>query len=196
MPFCVWQVSTSNIHLKTHFVISNHFGQLGLGKDFPEGGTAVFLANNYLRCAANLVNNSKEPLSVASVKCGDSYSVVLLSNGKVIVFGHTFYGQCGVANTNESAWFPQLLDPEAVFLNRKIIKIFCGLNYTMFIDELYDCWTCGENANNQLMQGEEMKRVMAPTRVVFNHGCAVPFDQVEYVICLDISIFITRKCQL
>ncbi|KAI8818407.1 regulator of chromosome condensation 1/beta-lactamase-inhibitor protein II [Fimicolochytrium jonesii] len=94
--------------------------------------------------------------------CGWDHTVVLNAEGRVWGFGNNVYGQLGlgpdVAKTHEAVEIPL---PEG---SGEIVRIACGMRFTVFLDEAGKVYACGANKAGELLP----LRAEAELDVVFN----------------------------
>jgi alpha-tubulin suppressor-like RCC1 family protein len=99
---------------------------------------------------------------ITNVAGGEDHTMFLDSTGKVYSCGHNAYGQLGQNDTT------QLLVPTLIqyFVTNNIIitKVACGYRYTIFLDSTGKVYSCGENTNGQLGQGNTTQ-LLQPTQI-------------------------------
>ena len=110
----------------------NYSGQLGLGNTDNQ--------NLPIQCSS-LLN-----IDTVDIKCGDSHSLVLTVNQKVLSCGYNVHMQLGQLFTeNEKYYTFQIINELS-----NIIRIECGENHSTCIDGNHDLYFFGDNSCGQL----------------------------------------------
>ncbi|XP_041354796.1 X-linked retinitis pigmentosa GTPase regulator-like isoform X2 [Gigantopelta aegis] len=96
---------------------------------------------------------------VKAVSCGGSHTAALTENGTVYTFGEGNNGQLGLGTMTMETLTPQL-----VKMGPTVSHIFCGENFTAFITERGQLYTCGDGRHGKLAQGiESFTNLYKPT---------------------------------
>jgi alpha-tubulin suppressor-like RCC1 family protein len=118
---------------------------------------------------------------ITNVACGYYHTVFLDSTGKVYSCGLNTLGQLGHNNTT------QLLVPTLIqyFVtnNITITNVFCGFQYTMFLDSSGKVYGCGDNGWGQLGQNYRTPSFYTSTKIEY----FVP-TRIEYFVTNNIII--------
>lgn len=80
---------------------------------------------------------------IVDIKCGVKHSIFLTKFGNVYCCGSSQYGQCGQIGG-------QVLFPSLIPMDNKAIKIRCGENNNLIIDEMNQLFGFGANGDGQL----------------------------------------------
>lgn len=88
------------------------------------------------------------------VKCGQNYTCVLTSSGKVYAFGRNAQGQCGNL-TSKTISKPTLMKG---LDKMKILKIACGSSHTLLLTDTHHVMVVGNNEPGQLGIGDVRTR--------------------------------------
>ena len=100
---------------------------------------------------------------IKNIACGFYHTVFLDSTGKVYSCGLNTLGQLG-QNTTTQLLVPTLIQ-YFVTNNITITKVFCGFQYTMFLDSSGKVYGCGDNGWGQLGQNNRTSQYNAPIRI-------------------------------
>ncbi|KAI8910288.1 regulator of chromosome condensation 1/beta-lactamase-inhibitor protein II [Gorgonomyces haynaldii] len=94
---------------------------------------------------------------VTKVACGADFAVAINDKGEVFAWGSPQYGQCGdgsdhkyIAGTNREVYDPQPPKPVKGLAGKKIVKISCGANHTLSLDEDGAMFTWGAASYGRL----------------------------------------------
>jgi alpha-tubulin suppressor-like RCC1 family protein len=95
--------------------------------------------------------------NVIEISAGHYHSLFLTRDGHVYSCGNNWYGQLGLNSTESQKETPTLIrtyqysDFETInYTDIKIIKIFAGGNYSLFLTSVGLVYSCGENYDGQL----------------------------------------------
>jgi alpha-tubulin suppressor-like RCC1 family protein len=102
---------------------------------------------------------------ITNVACGYHHTIFLDSTGKVYSCGLNTLGQLG-HNTTTQLLVPTLIQ-YFVTNNITITNVFCGFQYTMFLDSSGKVYGCGDNGWGQLGQNNRTPLYFAPTRIEY-----------------------------
>jgi len=121
-------------------------GQLGLGN----------YDNQYTPILCSSLSNE----DVVDIKCSDSHTLVLTSNGDVLSCRNNFSGQLGrEINGGFDSWE---IDKHSSFQKieylSEISRIECGYHHSFCVDIRNDFYVFGKNSDGQLGLGDTEKR--------------------------------------
>ena len=130
--------NTSNIYVFGY----NYFGQLGNGLS----GISANRSNPVLINTGAIANKV-----IVSAECGYHFTMTLDNTGKMYGWGYNAQGQLGDGTTTDR-YSPVLINTGAI-VNKIIVSITCGDNYTMALDNTGKVYAWGENGFGQLGNG-------------------------------------------
>lgn len=110
----------------------NNCGQLGLGR-FSYIKDRERVGNLYL-----LMTNS----DIKSIHCNFAYSMIIMNNGDLYVFGCNMYGQLGITSS-------KLVFAPTLSMNQ-VDQVACGLRHSLFLKKNGDIYVAGDNNYGQL----------------------------------------------
>jgi alpha-tubulin suppressor-like RCC1 family protein len=154
---------------------NNNVGQLGDGsyttKSYPV----------YLKPILFVVKNNYLPVSESIVKraLGESFTILLTSENRVITFGLNQYGQLGIGNTINS--LPtDITDNFNLETDELIVDVYTGDYFAYAISSLGRIFAWGKNSFGQLADGTTVHRYL-PKDVTasfsaFIQGSIIDFD--------------------
>jgi len=131
----------------------NGAGQSGLGYS---GFIYEPLRSTIIEGLYNNINN------IMSIHYGGAYTILLLKNGKVYVWGYNYYGQLGLGDTNyrdtptENTHLEQLIQENGGVENMLTLETGAGYNVLIFKNGKVYVW--GYNGNGQLGLGDTTNR--------------------------------------
>lgn len=132
----------------------NDQGQLGLGSKeteyFPK--EIEFFRSSF----------SPKPITISEISAGFNHSCVLSAENRVFSFGANSFGQLG-----NGSKFKQLVPKETCEFSKKIAKISCGYNFSLFLTQQGSVFSCGDNSFGQLGLGKSYLNAAIPTQIVF-----------------------------
>merc|ERR1712154_290440 len=97
---------------------------------------------------------SDKGLNVISASSTYEYSAALCDNGRVYTSGYAPKGGIGHGgNPNATTKWQQIEALE----NHNIIQVSIGYYFSLFVDDTGNVWSCGENNNGQLGQGDNIQ---------------------------------------
>lgn len=152
-----------------------HVVSVGLGKNHIIAATkngSVWTMGSNIR--DQLGFSERDPLTelkqveqlnnIISVKCGNSHNLCLNNEGNLFSFGDNQYGQLGRMvqydfhlNSNTILEYNVCdYSPEQIIFSTKIHQIFCGAEYSIFIDENFYVFGFGKNNIGQLGNTENL----------------------------------------
>lgn len=114
---------------------NNGFGQCGVSKDKDIISTPYCI---------------ESVKSVRDLSCGEHHSLVLDTLGAVYSFGSNDYGQCGVLKRQDDHTPQKMGGIDHAF----IIKIECGANHSVLLEEDGNVYSTGWNSHCQLGHGD------------------------------------------
>jgi autotransporter-associated beta strand protein len=119
----------------------NANGQLGINT------TSYKSVLTQMKISSN--NNIMIPYSI-KIACGNSYTVVLMSDNTIWSCGQNNYGQLGVGDLSIKLVLTQMTTTFDV--TDYPIQIVCGESHTVVLTSSNNVWGCGYNLNYQLSQ--------------------------------------------
>lgn len=130
----------------------NDKGQLGLG-DTATRFTPV-------------VVEALEGIEIVAAACGRSHTLFLDSDGIVYACGDNKMGQCG---TNQQS-VQQLLKPARIAFkeNKRVVKVACGAEFSMIVDEDGKLYSFGHPEHGQLGHNSEGKYFTSGNKYAFH----------------------------
>uniref|UniRef100_A0A6G1S701 Protein RCC2 n=2 Tax=Aceria tosichella TaxID=561515 RepID=A0A6G1S701_9ACAR len=131
----------------------NDKGQLGIGPDLTTKVTPVTV-------------DALDGIDIVSAACGRSHTLFLSSDGIVYACGDNKMGQCG---TNQQS-VQQITTPQRIAFreNKKIVKIACGAEFSMIVDEDGRLYSFGHPENGQLGHNSEAKYFTSGNKYAFH----------------------------
>lgn len=138
---------------------SNDFGQLGINN----------LSEEILREPTFLVLPTDKKIS--RVCCGTHFSVVLLEDGSLFLWGSNNHGQIGIRDSVH----PQKT-PLHLTLPEPVVQVACGWEHIFVLTEKGNTFAWGRNDDAKLGLGDRDDRY-SPTRV------PLPFPDITKVFC-------------
>ena len=112
------------------------YGQLGFGSNPISQYTFIQLTTP----------SGKTPTTVS---CGNSHTILLMTDGAIYGSGYNYYGQLGIATNNDSTVFIQMTPVE----NKTPISISCGGDFTIVLMSDGTIYGTGFNSSGQLGDG-------------------------------------------
>eukprot|EP00795_Rhopilema_esculentum_P016567 gene16567-7990_t len=119
---------------------SNNCGQLGTGstnnQTIPKRTLGLLLASK----------------KVASVSCGQSFSVARTDEGELFAWGYNGNGQLGIGNTTNQH------SPCKVLIGggRVIVKVLCGMAHVLALSDIGELYSWGANSYGQIGVGNTL----------------------------------------
>eukprot|EP01125_Pyxidicula_operculata_P011631 TRINITY_DN3812_c0_g2_i2.p1 TRINITY_DN3812_c0_g2~~TRINITY_DN3812_c0_g2_i2.p1 ORF type:complete len:2464 (-),score=554.47 TRINITY_DN3812_c0_g2_i2:160-7446(-) len=110
----------------------NSYGQLGLGHRENQ---------NRPQLVVGLAHKK-----VVDISCGMFHSLALTDEGQLYAWGRNKHGQLGLGTTVDHD-SPHLV---SFFSSKKVVKMSCGLNYTMVMTDTNQLFAFGNNTHGQL----------------------------------------------
>ncbi len=145
----------------------NAFGQCGTGT--ADG--SVLAAT---RCDSGALADAD--VRVVFVACGLGHTVALTSDGGVIAFGHSRFGQLGTGNNEFRQPVPERLACAAL-VGVRIVGCAAGANFTHLVSDDGRIFAMGVNDNGQLGTGDTTA-VNTPTEIDAAHFGGAPVAAV------------------
>lgn len=111
--------------------------------------------------------SSLQGTRIEQIACGEAHSLAMDSEGKIYGWGMSNYGQLGLGFSSDS-FEPgigmeksKVYEPKQIthISNVRIIKLYCGATFSLFLTDKGDLYGCGMNDLGQLgleTQSEEM----------------------------------------
>jgi len=131
---------------------ANWDGQLGTG-DYNNTNTLTPMTS---------VPVGKTP---EAISCGDSHTIVLMTDGTVYGTGENWDGQLGAGNINEQTTLTQMTIGNGSTYVTDVKAIICGGYYTMVLKENNSVFGTGENYDGQLGNGSTSGSQTTLTRI-------------------------------
>lgn len=129
----------------------NDQGQLGLNSK----------ENEYFPKKIEFFQGSSDH-KITEISAGFNHSCALTSENRVFSFGANSFGQLG-----NGSKLKQLVPKETCEFSKKINKITCGYNISLFLTEQGTVFSCGDNSFGQLGLGKAYLNTAIPTQIVF-----------------------------
>jgi len=108
------------------------------------------------------------------VVCGCAFLYLITDDYRIFSCGSNNHGQC--AQGTKDQVIPKLTQVVASgFADRKIVDVFCGQYYALFLEHDNTLWACGKNKYGLLGIDSDEQIIDVPHRVVYN---GPPFKRV------------------
>ncbi|XP_031554442.1 protein RCC2-like [Actinia tenebrosa] len=144
----------------------NDKGQLGHG--------------NTERCDKPTVIERLKYYKIVQASCGKSHSLVLTDDGRVFGFGENKLAQLGQGHQKAVLPHPmQVMHPN----NKSIVKVFCGAEFSMLLDEEKNVYSFGSPEHGQLGHNTDGQYIVSSNKLGY---------QCE-VLPRKINVFVERS---
>lgn len=113
----------------------------------------VFAINDY---SGTIYNNNvlytyMSKLKIVQVACGNDHSLLLENTGNVLAIGDNFRGQLGINSTDANSKSPTyVLNNTGTEKLQNIMKVACGNEFSLFLENSGNVLACGRNLDGQL----------------------------------------------
>ena len=139
MKFSQSSYKISEPYLTSIFAMGNGLhGQLGI--------------NSYIKTASPIRVNPIRNIKVTSISCGTNHTVALTSSNTVYAWGRFFKPLSKDSTVSTVGDYPKPILMESI-VNDCIVKISCGGNHSMAINDKGELYTWGEGIHGQLGHG-------------------------------------------
>lgn len=102
--------------------------------------------------------------SFCDIAAGYNHSFILTKEGAILSFGGNTFGQLGNGSKLKQMFAKKI---DAFASGRSIIKIACGFNFTLFLSDKGEVYSCGDNSFGQLGLGKTLLSTELPLQVSF-----------------------------
>ena len=141
---------------------NNVSGQLGNGS---KNNATVFKKIRHIPC------------NISQIASGNSHTMILLTDGRLLGCGCNLHGQLGLGDTKDRTIFEEIIVP------RNISQVTCGSNHTFILLRNGKIMSCGNNTWKQLAHGDTKNRTL------FEEVTTIQED-VSEVVCSGIKTLI------
>ena len=139
---------------------TNEFSQLGI-----KASSMVTASNAH--SAWNLIELNNADLDIKNIKhisCADTYSIVLMYNGDIYASGYSSRGGLGLGLQITQLHHFKNIDIAASIC---MVKIECGFDHTLGMDDNGVVYSWGDNSDGQLGQGDDVHFMMKPSKIMY-----------------------------
>ena len=137
----------------------NGYGQLGDGTSTTRSRVGAVLDTSY-----NLLTG------IRAIAAGNSHSLALTADGRVLTWGYNNYGQLGDGSTANST-LPRVVIHDSYFPLQNMVAVATGGNHSLALHRDGQVYSWGRNDNGQLGIGNNTDRSRA--QAVMDSGSAV-----------------------